>query len=67
MCSYDPEKAEAAKNYIRRESGNSNVVVKYVNLASLKSVRKCAVEILQEEERLDVIINNAGILGKVLC
>ena len=42
------------------ESGNDNVVVRQLDLASLKSVRKFAAEILKSEKRLDVLINNAG-------
>jgi len=48
---------------IVRESGNCNVVVYELNLASLKSVRKFADEILKNELRLDVLINNAGCAG----
>ena len=58
------KKGNAVAEDIKRASGNGNVVVKHLDLASLKSVRKCAEEILREEDRLDVLINNAGILGK---
>ncbi|XP_037690994.1 retinol dehydrogenase 14-like [Choloepus didactylus] len=37
------------------------LVVKEVDLASLRSVRAFCQEVLQEEPRLDVLINNAGI------
>jgi len=46
-----------------QESGNDNVIVYELNLASLKSVRKFAEEILKNESRLDVLINNAGCAG----
>lgn len=45
---------------IIRESGNKNVVIRQLDLASLKSVRKFAADILKSELRLDVLINNAG-------
>ena len=45
---------------IVRESGNSNVVIRQLDLASLQSVRKFANDILESEKRLDVLINNAG-------
>ena len=48
---------------IIEESGNSNVVVYELNLASLKSVRKFADDILKNEPRLDILINNAGCAG----
>lgn len=45
---------------IIRESGNENVVVHHLDLASLKSVRKFASEIVTCEPRLDILITNAG-------
>lgn len=45
---------------IIRESGNKNVVVRHLDLASLKSVRRFAADILKSELRLDILINNAG-------
>lgn len=41
-------------------TGNSNVLVKECNLASLRSVRNFAEDILTSEERVDVLICNAG-------
>jgi retinol dehydrogenase-12 len=43
-----------------RESGQDNVHVRHLDLASLKSVREFASDILKNESRLDVLINNAG-------
>lgn len=45
---------------IIQESGNKNVIVRQLDLASLKSVRKFAADILKSENRLDILINNAG-------
>ena len=45
---------------IIEETGNKNVVVRHLDLASLKSVRKFATDILKSEPRLDILINNAG-------
>ena len=47
-------------------SGNKNVIVKHLNLASFKSVRDFAAEIIKIESRLDILINNAGcaLVGK---
>ncbi|XP_057370183.1 retinol dehydrogenase 13-like isoform X1 [Daphnia carinata] len=56
----DPKKAAIAKDDIIQETGNKNVVVRHLDLASLKSVRKFAAEILKSEPRLDILINNAG-------
>lgn len=45
---------------IIEESGNKDVVVMELDLASFASVRKFAAQVLQNESRLDILINNAG-------
>lgn len=52
--------AHLAADEIRQQSGNDNVVVKKLDLASLQSVRELAKDVEENEERLDVLINNAG-------
>ena len=53
-------RANQAAEDIRQRSGNGNVIVKKLDLASLQSVRQLAEDILASEERLDILINNAG-------
>ena len=53
-------KAEAAAEDIRTDTGNKNVDIIKLDLASLTSVRECADNILKTEERIDILINNAG-------
>ncbi|XP_040061922.2 retinol dehydrogenase 11-like [Ixodes scapularis] len=57
---------EAAEEIL--DCTQQKVVVKHLDLASLKSVRKFAKDILLTEPRLDVLINNAGMVyqGKKL-
>ncbi|XP_062064981.1 retinol dehydrogenase 14 isoform X1 [Lepus europaeus] len=61
----DRERAEEAAGQLRRElreaAGAGELVVRELDLASLRSVRAFCREVLQEEPRLDVLINNAGI------
>ncbi|KAM4867320.1 retinol dehydrogenase 14 [Thomomys bottae] len=68
----DRARAEEAAGQLRRElaqaagpapdaGGAGELVVKELDLASLRSVRAFCQELLQEEPRLDVLINNAGI------
>ncbi|XP_059187980.1 dehydrogenase/reductase SDR family member 13-like [Centropristis striata] len=57
------DKAEAAAFDIRRETGNNQVVFMQLDLASFKSVRRFAETFLKTEPRLDILINNAGVLG----
>ncbi|XP_039651499.1 retinol dehydrogenase 13 [Perca fluviatilis] len=58
----DMTRARIAADDIRQQSGNGNVVVKKLDLASLQSVRDLAKDVLENEERLDILINNAGIM-----
>ncbi|XP_066281819.1 retinol dehydrogenase 13-like [Branchiostoma lanceolatum] len=57
------EKAEEAAKEIRSQTGNENVVVQKLDLASLTSVREFAKAINDAEPRLDVLINNAGVMA----
>lgn len=61
----DLVKANKAKEEIVEITKNRNVVVRHLDLASLKSVRKFAREIIDTESRLDVLVNNAG-MGTLL-
>ncbi|XP_072171697.1 retinol dehydrogenase 11-like [Diadema setosum] len=62
MACRDLKKAEEAQLWVIRESGNKNVVVKKLDLASMRSIRDFAADIKKEEERLDILLNNAGIM-----
>ena len=55
------ERGEKAAVEVRKRSSNDNVVFRQLDLASLESVRKFASNILEEEPRIDILINNAGI------
>ncbi|XP_071478748.1 retinol dehydrogenase 11-like [Diadema antillarum] len=61
MACRNPTKAQAALVEVRQRSGSDNVVFKQVDTSDLKSVRAFADQILKEEDRLDILINNAGI------
>lgn len=56
-------RAEAAREDIVKATGNSDVICKQLDLASLQSVRQFCEDILKTEKRLDVLINNAGAGG----
>lgn len=58
----DMTKARIAADEIRQRSGNGNVVVKKLDLESLQSVRDLVKEVEEKEERLDILINNAGVM-----
>ncbi|XP_037305043.2 retinol dehydrogenase 14b isoform X1 [Pungitius pungitius] len=63
MACRDRRGAEEAAEDIRKQAGaeQGEVVVKHLDLASLKSVRAFCEEIKAEESRIDVLINNAGV------
>ncbi|XP_022096249.1 retinol dehydrogenase 13-like [Acanthaster planci] len=55
------QKALDAAEDIKSRTGNSKVVVRHLDLASLQSVRMFASKIIESEDRLDILINNAGV------
>eukprot|EP00794_Sanderia_malayensis_P020288 gene20287-22274_t len=58
--------AENAAVAIAKEIGKEvepNIVVKKLDLSSFKSIREFANELMAVEERIDILINNAGIFG----
>ncbi|XP_072040018.1 retinol dehydrogenase 14-like [Amphiura filiformis] len=59
----DLDKAEkaAADIRLRLGSGQGDLVVKKLDLASLKSVNEFCDDILKTENKVDVLVNNAGI------
>ena len=61
VSSRDLSKVEAAVDEIRRTAGNQDVHGVTLDLASFASVRVAAADVLQRWDRLDVLINNAGV------
>lgn len=55
------ERGEKALIDIKKESRSESVYLKLIDLSSFKSVREFAKDILDSEDRLDILINNAGI------
>ena len=53
------DKAESAASEISNDTGNPVDVIK-LDLSSLTSVRECAQILLEKEEQIDILINNAG-------
>ena len=59
MLCRNTEKAEKTACEIQKDTGNQ-VDVHKLDLSSLKSVRECAQVLLDKEEKIDILINNAG-------
>lgn len=43
-----------------KETGNTNIAVRKLDLSSFSSIRQLAEQVNREENRLDVLIHNAG-------
>lgn len=57
-------RGETAQEEIRRETGNKKVYLMLCDLASMASVRSLADTFCNRFERLDVLVNNAGIFTR---
>ncbi|CAH0390507.1 unnamed protein product [Bemisia tabaci] len=66
MACRNLEKAKTAAEDIRQQTADvknaGEIVVKELNLASLKSIRQCAEDILASEEYIHLLVNNAGVM-----
>jgi len=58
------DSANQVRDQIVKETGNQNVFVKHLDLASVDSIQKFAESFKQDENKLDVLINNAGLWTK---
>ena len=58
------DKAKEACADIAKEAGGAGGAVECekLDLASLASVRECATKLLNREEKIDLLINNAGVM-----
>ncbi|HET6885041.1 MAG TPA: SDR family oxidoreductase [Rubrobacteraceae bacterium] len=57
------ERLEATIEEVRRDTGSEKVGFYLADLSSLGEVRALAEEVLAEQDRLDVLINNAGVIA----
>ncbi|MBK7824429.1 SDR family oxidoreductase [Nannocystis sp.] len=64
ITSRDPDKGQAALADIRRQAGSDTVQCMRLDLASLAGVRHFAADFTAGHPRLDVLINNAGLVLK---
>jgi NAD(P)-dependent dehydrogenase (short-subunit alcohol dehydrogenase family) len=62
MVCRDRERGLAALEEIKTKSGNSSIELMICDLSSQTQIRKLAVEFKQKHARLDLLINNAGVI-----
>ncbi|WIE74851.1 SDR family oxidoreductase [Curtobacterium sp. MCSS17_007] len=58
-----PAKGDAAADRIRRAHPDADVEVRELDLADLASVRRFAAAVAADDRRLDVLVNNAGVMA----
>ena len=64
MACRSKERGEEARKRIMESTGSEKVVVMELDVSSLKSVRKFAEAVNQQEEHVHILVNNAGVVGK---
>ncbi|KAL7673520.1 hypothetical protein ACOME3_008375 [Neoechinorhynchus agilis] len=64
MACRNEEKASKALDELKKEFPNADLSYKIMDLNSLQSVKRCGEEISKENEKIDILINNAGIMTK---
>lgn len=62
MTARNPQRGEAALEEVRSSTGNDRVELLLLDLADLDSVRAAAAELRRRHDRLDVLVNNAGLV-----
>ena len=63
MANRNRSKAEQLRDEIAAATGNENLELLDLDLASLASVRDCAAAFLQSHGTLDILVNNAGLMS----
>ena len=65
MVCRDRARAETAQREIKQNSGNRQVELMLCDFSSQNSIRQFAQDFKQQYERLDVLVNNAGVVLRV--
>lgn len=63
MANRNRDKAEQLASEITAATGNARVSLLDLDLASLDSVRQCASEFNNSHDKLDILLNNAGLMS----
>ena len=62
ICCRDMKRANAGLADIKKDSGSDLVEILQLDLASLKSIRQSAEILLEKGNKIDYLINNAGVM-----
>ena len=63
MACLDAQLAEPVRDEIVRQTGNNDIEIMQLDLASQADIRRFAAEFAARYDRLDVLINNAGVFS----
>ncbi len=63
MLARSPEKNAAAAARIRAGLPEADLELGTLDLGELSSIRRCAAEFLEAHDRIDVLVNNAGVMA----
>ncbi|HXC30324.1 MAG TPA: SDR family NAD(P)-dependent oxidoreductase [Stellaceae bacterium] len=63
MVGRDPERLEAARGFVAERAAGAETDTALADFSSLDEVRKLAAELLARHERIDVLVNNAGMIA----
>nr|XP_039263724.1 dehydrogenase/reductase SDR family member 13-like [Styela clava] len=66
IASRGEEKAQKSVSEIKLKSGNSHVYYMKLDLSDLDDVRRFVQEFIEKEERLDCLVNNAGVISSMM-
>jgi retinol dehydrogenase 14 len=62
LLARNEEKGQLAVDYVNGQSGRNDAELVLCDLASLDSIRQAAAELAERCQRIDVLINNAGVI-----
>jgi retinol dehydrogenase 14 len=63
MVGRDRDRTEAARHFVIEGSGSDRVAIALADFSSLAQVRRLADEVLAADSRLDLLVNNAGLMS----
>jgi NAD(P)-dependent dehydrogenase (short-subunit alcohol dehydrogenase family) len=62
LIARDAARAEAAKTWLMRRAPDASITIRHADLSLLAETRAVAAAILRETPRIDLLVNNAGVL-----
>ncbi len=64
MLCHSQEQGEACRDELERETGNTAIEVRQIEMSSMASVRSVADGLLADKRHIDLLMNNAGIMSR---